>query len=260
MIFALHGFLGLPSDWEPFAGAFRDRAGAAIALRKWDLYADAPPSPPGAAPMRVWARDFCRRVADERAARGPSGSAKPILLGYSLGGRLALHALLEKPELFACAVIVGAHPGLTAADLKLQRRSSDDRWAERFHGEEWSSLARAWGEQDVFRARSRAPGAIELARREVDFDRASLSRAMRAWSLAGQEDLRAELADARVPTLWLVGALDRRFRGIYRELRVDLADSPAHAFAEIPDAGHRVPWENPAGFAAEVQKFFNQVV
>lgn len=262
MILALHGFLGLPADWAPFDGAFTDKSGHVLTLRKWNLYADLParaPAPDGF-PMRVWAREFCQRVADGWNIRDGAGITKPVLLGYSMGGRLALHALLERPDLFSCAVIIGAHPGLAAEDLKRQRRLNDARWAERFRREDWTSLVRAWGEQDVFKSAAASPDAVDLTRREVDYDRALLARAMQLWSLAGQQDLREELADVRVATLWLSGAADRRFRDLYRELRMDLADSPAHVFAQIPGAGHRAPWENPSAFVHEVQNFLSQVL
>lgn len=255
MIIALHGFLGLPSDWTHFDGAFRASDNRELTIRKWNLYGDIPAQPPAtdARPLRIWARDFCQRIHDGWKVHGSEGRTKPMLLGYSMGGRLALHALLEAPELFSGAVIVGAHPGLAAGDLRMQRRLNDAKWAERFRTEDWTSLVRAWGEQDVFKFGDRGGDAIDLQRQEIDFDRVSLARAMRLWSLAEQENLRPFLADVRVPVLWLNGESDGRFRDLYRELRLDLVDTPAHAFDEVPQAGHRVPWDNPVQFTSVVQ-------
>ncbi|MCM2282508.1 MAG: alpha/beta fold hydrolase [Bdellovibrionaceae bacterium] len=261
MIFALHGFLGLPTDWVHFDGALRSPDGNPLTWRKWNLYADLPRQPgPSDWPLRDWASGFCQRVNDGWKQFGDPKRHKPILLGYSMGGRLALHAAIARPDLFSCAVIIGAHPGLVAEDMRLQRRLNDARWAERFRAEEWTSLVRAWGEQDVFAVRERDEDMIPLRREEGDFDRTRLAHTMSTWSLAEQENLRPALADLRLPMLWLHGASDRRFRELYRELRMDLIDSPAHAFVEIPRAGHRVPWDNPHEFIEQVQEFLNHVL
>jgi 2-succinyl-6-hydroxy-2,4-cyclohexadiene-1-carboxylate synthase len=256
MIIALHGFLGLPSDWLPFDGMLKDKSGKAHTIRKWNLYGDLPkaPPPPEEFPLRTWAKTFCERIERGWETFGGDDRTKPILLGYSMGGRLALHALLENPNLFSAAIIAGGHPGLTSEDFKLQRRLNDAKWAERFRSESWTSLLKAWGEQDVFSS-AKKPDAIVLERQEVDFNRVELSRAMQLWSLSNQEDLRPYLASVTIPTLWVSGEQDRRYRELYRELRMELIDSPAHQFAEIPQAGHRVPWDNPSGFVDAIHGF-----
>ncbi len=260
MIIALHGFLGLPSDWLHFDGIFHETAMKVHTVRKWDLYADLPQAPPNLEdfPLRTWARTFCERIERGWKNLGDEDRTKPVLLGYSMGGRLALHALLENPNLFSAAIIVGGHPGLMSDDFKMQRRLNDAKWAERIRAEPWLSLLKAWGEQDVFSS-AKKPEAIVIERQEVDFDRILLSRAMQLWSLSNQQDLRAELASVSVPTLWISGTEDRRFRELYRELQMDLIDSPAHRFTEVPQAGHRVPWDNPMGFSDVIQNFLKQI-
>ena len=71
-----------------------------------------------------------------------SATAGDVLLGYSMGGRLALE-LLQR-ERFAKAVIISA--GLNVPDPA--RVARDEEWARRFESEEWSSLMRAWNAQD----------------------------------------------------------------------------------------------------------------
>lgn len=260
MIIALHGFLGLPSDWQAFDSAFEDSLGKKHTIRKWDLYSDLPAQPPEPEvyPLRMWAQTFCERIERGWQKHGESESQKPVLMGYSMGGRLALHALLESPNLFSGAIIIGAHPGLQSDDLKMQRRLNDARWADRVRTDEWSTFIRAWGEQDVFTGGGQA-GSLELRRHEGDFDRVSLSRAMQLWSLANQQNLRAQLGMVRPPTLWISGEKDRRFRELYADLRMDLIDTSAHEFAEIPQAGHRAPWDNPDAFIHTVQDFLKRI-
>src|SRR5688572_14927036 len=94
-----------------------------------------------------------------------------ILLGYSMGGRLALQLLQQQS--FRCAVIVSA--GLNAPDAERRRR--DEEWARRFEIEEWSALMQAWSAQPVF-------GGHVMPRREADYDRAELARQLRDYSPA----------------------------------------------------------------------------
>jgi 2-succinyl-6-hydroxy-2,4-cyclohexadiene-1-carboxylate synthase len=59
-----------------------------------------------------------------------------------MGGRLAMHALLESPELWSAAILVSANPGLPAADHpgRAQRMASDESWARRFESDPWEQV------------------------------------------------------------------------------------------------------------------------
>src|SRR5687768_13002359 len=85
-IFALHGFLGLPSDWDFLNPQF--------AINLYD-YAD----------CDFW--EFAK-VFNDLASETQSPK---MILGYSLGGRLAMHAFLAQPDLWDGAVFVSAHLG-----------------------------------------------------------------------------------------------------------------------------------------------------
>ncbi|MEM9018577.1 MAG: hypothetical protein AAGC68_16320, partial [Verrucomicrobiota bacterium] len=113
-ILALHGNLGSPSHWEAL-----------------DL--------PEMRAVSIWEhaeKDFFE-MAHYLATDGSSGMESPILAGYSLGGRLALHALAIHPDRWSGAVIASAHPGLECVEDRLARRSSDQVWAARARDGSW---------------------------------------------------------------------------------------------------------------------------
>jgi len=166
-----------------------------------------------------------------------SPSAGEVLLGYSMGGRLALQ-LLER-ERFAKAVIVSA--GLNAPDDA--RREHDDAWARRFESEEWESLMRAWNAQPVF-------GGHALERREGDYDRAELARQLRFWSPAVLPP--PGLEDIETPILWVAGERDAKYVEIGRRA---VARLPHAELWICPGAGHRVPWEQPEAFVSRLREF-----
>jgi 2-succinyl-6-hydroxy-2,4-cyclohexadiene-1-carboxylate synthase len=166
-----------------------------------------------------------------------SPGAGDVLLGYSMGGRLALQLLEE--QRFTKAVIVSA--GLNAPDP--DRRKRDEEWARRFESEEWPSLMQAWNAQPVF-------GGHALERHEADYDRRELARQLREWSPAVLPPPRLEEIDT--PVLWIAGERDAKY--------VDIAHRAVQRLpqAELwicPGAGHRVPWEQPALFVERLRRF-----
>lgn len=205
-IVALHGFLGLPSDWsilDPF---------------------------------------FDYEAIDLWRTREPAFSPdRPVLLGYSMGGRLAMRFALEHPERWSAAVFVSAHPGLSEGhDARL---ASDLEWAQKFREMPWEELMRQWNSQGVLQGRA-------LPRLESDFDRACLSRALDEWSLGRQRNLRADLARLSIPTLYVTGAEDAKFTSLMKGLE-------RHEIVE--GAGHRVPWDQPETFRALLRDFLDSV-
>lgn len=237
MIWALHGFLGRGADWDDLGRALA-RAGAPALLAP-DLFT----RPPHTRSLAEWGAEFAAEVAAKDTA--------PILLGYSLGGRLALHALLAAPERWRRAVIVSAHPGLTDPRERAERRRDDERWAVRFEREPWDRLLQAWDARAVFGGTP-----TTRARPEAAFDRTALAAALRVWSLGAQDDLRPALERLTIPVLWIAGARDARYVTLAEEACDRL---PRGTVAIAPDTGHRVPWERPGWFAERVTTFLQDV-
>ncbi|MDQ3281890.1 MAG: alpha/beta fold hydrolase [Acidobacteriota bacterium] len=160
-----------------------------------------------------------------------------VLLGYSMGGRLALQ-LLER-ERFAKAIIVSA--GLNAPDDA--RRVRDEGWARRFESDDWATLMRDWNAQPVF-------GGHSLERNERDYDRRELARQLREWSPAVLPPPRLEIIET--PVLWIAGERDAKYVEIAEQA---VARLPRAELWICPDAGHRVPWEQPQPFIERLRRF-----
>lgn len=203
--YALHGFLGKPDDWN-----FLENV-CPIDLWKGEI-----------APFWDWTREFNRKRSGE-------------LIGYSLGGRLALHALIDSPEQWKSAILISAHPGLKNGDVT--RLAEDLAWAKRFESEAWDSLMQDWNRRPVFGSDRK------LARDESDFDREKLARSLRVWSLGRQESLKEKIAALPMPILWVVGEKDKKFSSIARELKFSHPQSKA---VIVPNSGHRVIFEHSA--------------
>ena len=193
-----------------------------------------------------WTEDFCHRVESE------ANGEQSILLGYSLGGRLALHACLSRPDLWKSAIIVGADPGLESEEEKKLQLDKDRKWAERLKREPLEKLVDEWDAQPVF-------GGIEnqAPRNLGEMDPKRLSQHFEVFSKGIQQNLLPKLAELKnLPILFISGEKDQK----YQKIGEELAKSSSAVLAQVVvDAGHRVPWENPKQFVQTLGKFINSL-
>jgi len=207
MLWCLHGALGSYRDWE----AILPKA------RHVDLYATDPGKD-----LADWARQWVTTVAEE--------DSHPTLLGYSMGGRLALHALLAAPTLWESATIVSAHPGLRSDCAK--RRAHDEAWLVRFQQETFEDVITDWNAQSVFSKESGLPNPKQFEPR--------MARCFQEWSLGNQEPLWDRLGVIACPVQWVCGEHDTKFSQLGREAVAMLTQG---TYISAPRCGHRVPWE-----------------
>ncbi|WP_409421816.1 2-succinyl-6-hydroxy-2,4-cyclohexadiene-1-carboxylate synthase [Pseudaeromonas sp. ZJS20] len=225
----LHGLLGDRQDWQPLLACLPGVDALALDL-------------PGHG--REAARPL-RRLADFPAWLNARLQAEGIrryhLLGYSLGGRLALyHAAAGAPGLQSL-ILEGAHPGLVSQAERRERARQDALWARRFYRDPLATVLEDWYRQPVFAELSDAQR-IQLieARRQNDGRR--LARTYCATSLARQPDLAPWLAGTRLPLAYLYGQQDGKFAAIATRLA---AVQPKLNRQAVPDAGHNAHRGNP---------------
>jgi 2-succinyl-6-hydroxy-2,4-cyclohexadiene-1-carboxylate synthase len=235
-IVALHGFLGLASDWR--------QVGFTREIQPLDLW----PRIASGLALPELVSEFSHEVT--RSVHAP-----PVLLGYSMGGRLAMQMALARPEVFRAVIFVAAHPGLLTVAEREARLRSDQGWAARFRSEPWDNVVSAWNAQSVLKTPATAKEAIRLVRRENDFDRQALAQALDGLSLGRQDNLRAALERLSIPVLFISGADDAKFTRMMSLLH--LGRGQKHVV--IPDAGHRVPWDNSQAFTGAVEEFIDDL-
>ncbi len=217
----LHGFLGDPEVWDDGANGI---AGATFAL----------PGHAGGDPvLSTWAANLDAIAARIRGYR--------LVIGYSLGARVALGlvAIGAVPR----AILVSVNPGIpdTAATERAARRASDATWAQRFRTEPLADVLDAWEAQPLFATQARAPAARLASRRarRLTLDPEQMARSLEAMGLAEMPDYRAELSAGRCTIV--VGEDDAKYVAIARA-----SSAPVHV---IPRAGHDPLLEQPAALA-----------
>lgn len=237
----LHGAVGLAADWRGFAKRLAEAKTGTRAVDLWRFLECAP------MPLADFGAAFNADAGGE-VSRGE----RRALLGYSMGGRLALHALLQQPHPWQAAVIISAHPGLEIPAEREARRAADAAWAAMALTGNWQDFLATWNEQPVLASSSiRTPqmdGSLAMRRREI-------ARSFVDWSLGNQEPLWSRLCEIKVPVLWVAGENDPKFLELANRA---VAEMPSASLAIAPNAGHRVPWEAEAWLAAEVAGFLNR--
>lgn len=237
-IWCLHGAVGSAADWRTIASSLAARHIGSRAVDLWRFLDCAPMSPAA----------FGEALNAEASGEVFRGSSR-VLMGYSMGGRLALHALLHPPHPWQAAVIISAHPGLESAADRTARLSADTAWAARALAGNWADFLTAWSAQPVLAGSdirdASAAQRLSLRRREI-------ARGFVDWSLGAQQPLWDRLPEIRIPVLWIAGEHDEKFLALARRA-VDLLPSAKLAIA--PQAGHRVPWQAGDWLVGEVASF-----
>ena len=220
MIHALHGNLGGSRDWEETAAEWGNVD--AVDLWSWQE---------GGSGISL--TEFGERFSERITVADPD----PVLVGYSLGGRLALHALAVRPECWRAVILVSTHPGLESESERASRLRSDREWAERVREEDWKVFLRDWNRQPVLRGQSPSPTQAALVER-----REAVARAFEHWSLGSQQPMERQLEQCDTPLLVVHGANDERFAGLAARMKHRL---PSAEVRSMTGAGHRLLTECP---------------
>lgn len=178
--------------------------------------------------------EFGKRLSADAAGEVSRGQ-KRVLVGYSMGGRLALHALLEGGP-WDAAVIVSANPGIRDVAEASARRCSDALWATQALTLGWDEFLKKWSAQPIL------SGAIRDEREDKKLiqRRREIARSFVDWSVGNQAPVWERLCEINIPLLWIAGENDAKFRAFAEEAA---AASENFQLAIAPEAGHRVPWE-----------------
>ncbi len=237
-IIFLHGFLGVPSDWNGVLERLTYEIKGSDVTPTYHVldYFNQPNLSPKHSFENV-ATEFIN-VIESKAT-----SSRKILVGYSLGGRLALHIFEKKPELFERLVCVSTNPGFKSSDLEemMERDSKDQYWSELFLHGDWNEVVQKWNHQDVF-----SDSVNEPERESGNYRRDLLAKSLLNWSLAKQTNKRDLMRRFPKNITVAVGERDKKFLELTRGL---LNEIPDIGIKIIPQSSHRVLFDNPLELA-----------
>ena len=229
----VHGFTQTGRSWGAIA--------ARLSRSRPVLLVDAP-GHGGSGHLRLGLWDTGRALLDT------VGDAD--LLGYSMGGRICLHAALLEPSSRRRLVLVGATAGIADGGARARRRADDLRLAETIEARGDAGLPdflERWLANPLFAGLG--PEAAGMGAR-LENHAAGLASSLRLCGTGAQEPLDAQLGELAMPVLLVVGEHDAKFRAEADRLAACLGRAE---IATIPGAGHACHLEQPDAFLGAVE-------
>ena len=186
-----------------------------------------------------------------------TGTPRATIVGYSMGGRLALYLALRHPDRCAGLFLESTSPGIEDAGERAARRTADEEKAARLEGGDFEGFVRDWYRQPLFAPLARDEDLLRRTTKDrLRNDPAELAKSLRGMGTGNQPSLWGELPRLRVPALAVAGGLDEKFVGISR--RMASLNSSIRA-AVVPGAGHNVHAEVPTAYLSSLKGFLSAI-
>jgi 2-succinyl-6-hydroxy-2,4-cyclohexadiene-1-carboxylate synthase len=173
-------------------------------------------------------------------------------VGYSMGGRFALHVALRHPDQVRRLVLVSTSAGIEDAAERAARRRSDEALAKRVEEEGVETFVRWWLGQPLFS--TLPPEAAELESR-LTGTAAGLASSLRLAGAGTQEPLWGQLSNLSMPVLVVAGELDFKYVGLGEKLAAGIG--PSARLEVVPGSGHACHLERPDLFESVVGPFLD---
>jgi 2-succinyl-6-hydroxy-2,4-cyclohexadiene-1-carboxylate synthase len=242
----LHGFTGSTRSWSALVPIFaRSHRAIAIDLLGHGL-SDSPSDP------RRYA--IGRAVEDLLEIFDRLDLARVNLLGYSMGGRVALSLAIAMPARIDSLILESASDGIGLAEERVERARSDAALAAFIETEGIIAFVDRWEQVPLFSTQRELPPDVRATLREQRLrgNPIGLANSLRGMGNGVMEPLSARLANVRARTLLIVGALDSKYR---QKGEAIAAAMPAARLVVVPRAGHAIHLERPGAFVEAIQDF-----
>ena len=242
----LHGFTGSSTTWDPHVARFK-RHMKTIAV---DLVghgdSDAPKDP------ERYRMEFC--VEHLLAVLDQLGLDAVDLIGYSMGGRVALHLAITAPGRIRSIVLESSSPGIADPTERQARVVADDSLADYVERKGIDAFVDRWENQPLFESQRNLSPTVRSALRSQRRrnNPVGLANSLRGMGAGRQESLWRSLPTIEAPVLLIAGGLDAKYCRIAREMSSLL---PNARLEIVHNAGHAVHLERPAAFEQLVLDF-----
>jgi len=229
----LHGFTQTSRSWDPYV-ALLDESTPVLRV---DM--------PGHG-LSTRIRANLPATADLIAAQCGLGD----YIGYSMGGRVALHVALQHPHCVRRLVLISATAGLANPDERQKRRSDDAVLADSVIELGVPQFINQWLAQPLF---SRLPTSQADVSDRCRNTAEGLGQSLRDSGTGSQESLWERLHELAMPVLLVVGEEDIKFRNIAHEMKDRIGDNAR--LEMITEAGHTVHLEQSQQVAQLLNRF-----
>jgi 2-succinyl-6-hydroxy-2,4-cyclohexadiene-1-carboxylate synthase len=175
-----------------------------------------------------------------------------VIVGYSMGGRLALYLVLRYPERFRQGVLESASPGLQEKAERLSRIGHDHRIASALETTPLDLFLDQWYAQPIFESLKQHPDFYNLLEKRKKNAPDGLARSLRDMGAGIQPSLWMRLKRNRIPLLLLTGEKDPKFGSIAHRMERMCPYAKVHTMS---GCGHNIHFEKPSAFCASLRAF-----
>ena len=241
----LHGFTGSGDTWTSHLEAL----GAFTTLRI-DFLGHGHSDAPGDA--RRYGMEAC--ISDILSLLDCLRIPRFALVGYSMGGRVAMRVALQAPERVWALILESTSPGIAEAAERQARARQDSMLAQRIRNEGVVAFVDYWQSIPLFSTQSRLPEATRqgLRTQRLQHSAEGLANSLQGLGAGIQEPVLHSLRNLELPVLLLSGELDTKYCGLANEMAAALQSGRLRV---VPGAGHAVHLEQPAAFNEAVDAF-----
>jgi len=180
------------------------------------------------------------------------------LIGYSMGGRVALHFAAAYPTKVRRLILESASPGLATEAERLERRANDEALAceIELHGVE--DFVRRWERLPLFESQLQLPNPVRAERhaQRLRNTEAGLASALRGLGTGALPSLWDVLPNIQAQTLIIAGELDAKFVEIGEQMAAAI---PQAQLLILSGAGHTVHLERPRRWVEAVGEFISSI-
>lgn len=233
----VHGFTQTANSWKPIAERFAA-----------DGYQSVVVDAPGHGGSARVAADM-RHAADLLTTQCGFG----VYVGYSLGGRLCMHAGLMHPHLVRGLAVIGASPGIADEHDRGRRRAADDDLADRISEIGVEAFLDEWLAQPLF-----AGLVLDDEQRADRLTNTAdgLADSLRRAGTGVQASLWPRLHELNMPVLAMAGEHDVKFSGICTQVA---ASVPEGRLELVAGAGHAAHLQDPDAVVAALQRWLSVI-
>lgn len=181
-----------------------------------------------------------------------------VLLGYSLGGRVALSYAVRYPTRIQQLILESASPGLVQESERNARQEADNQLAQDIEQNGLITFVNHWENIPLFASQKQLPKAVQQAVREERLQQREkgLANSLRGMGTGAMPQLWDKLNELKMPVTFITGQLDTKFVAIAERMQERI---PQAKHRTIADAGHAIHVENLAEFATIVKEAFQEI-
>ncbi|PFJ15413.1 2-succinyl-6-hydroxy-2,4-cyclohexadiene-1-carboxylate synthase [Bacillus cereus] len=242
----LHGFTGSMETWRSFIPSWSEEFQVIVV----DLVGHGSTE----SPEEVTHYDIKNVALQMKELLDHLHIEKAHILGYSMGGRLAITMACLYPEYVHSLLLENCTAGLESEEARKERREKDERLADKIEREGIESFVLMWENIPLFETQKRlAKNVQEAVRKErLTNDPKGLANSLRGMGTGAQPSWWHKLEEFNMPVFLMNGECDEKFFRILKNIEKCVSNAK---FVKIDGAGHAIHVEQPEKFDTIVKGF-----